>query len=69
VSDEPLLPDTLVVGEFTLHLRRGLIRTWRAQIADRDGPCMIVRGQGREHAIRRARVVHEGDEKTRGDAA
>ena len=58
MSDEPLPPppDTFVVGEFTVYLRPGLNRTWRAQIADRDGPCMIVRGQGRERAIRRARA-------------
>jgi hypothetical protein len=58
VSHEPLPlpPETLVVGEFTVYLRPGLNRTWRAQIADRDGPCMIVRGQGRERAIRRARA-------------
>jgi hypothetical protein len=57
VSDEPLPPpDTFVVGEFTVYLRPGLNRTWRAQIADRDGPCTIVRGQGRERAISRARA-------------
>jgi hypothetical protein len=59
VSEDPLPgppPDTFVAGEFTVHLRPGLNRTWRAQITDRDGPCMIVRGRGRERAIRRARA-------------
>jgi hypothetical protein len=59
VSDDalpPPPPDTFAVGEFTVHLRPGLNRTWRAHIADRDGPCMMVRGLGRERAIRRARA-------------
>jgi hypothetical protein len=57
VSDElPPPPDTLVVGEFTVHLRQGLNRAWLAKIADRDGPRTMVRGQGRDIAIRRARA-------------
>ena len=58
VSDNALLPapDTFVVGEFTVHLRPGLNRTWLAQIADRDGPCMMVRWRGRERATSRART-------------
>jgi hypothetical protein len=58
VSDTPLPPppDTLVVGEFTIHLRQGINRAWLAQIADRDGPRIVVRGRGRDSAIRRARA-------------
>ena len=57
MSDElPPPPDTLVVGEFTVHLRQGLNRAWLAKIADRDGPRTMVRGQGRDIAIRRARA-------------
>jgi hypothetical protein len=48
VSDElPPPPDTLVIGEFTIHLRQGVNRAWLAKIADRDGPRIMVRGQGR----------------------
>jgi len=48
----PPLPDAFVVGEFTVYLRPGLNRTWRAQIADRDG-----HHPRRERAIRRVRLT------------
>ena len=57
MSDEPLPPPPLevVVGEFTIHIRPALNRAWLAQIPDRDGPRMIVRGRGRDGALKRAR--------------
>jgi hypothetical protein len=55
ITDLPPPPDTLVVGEFTVHLRQGLNRAWLAKIADRDGPRIMVRAQGRDIAVRRAR--------------
>ena len=57
MSDElPPPPDTLVVGEFTVHLRQGLNRAWLAKIVVIDGPRLMVRGQGRDIAMRRARA-------------
>ena len=64
MSDElPPPPDTLVVGEFTVHLRQGVNRVWLAKIADRDGPRTMVRGQGRDHRHpASAGVVQQSDE-------
>ena len=59
MSDEPLppTPDVLAYGEFTLSLRSALNGKWVVRIAHRGKVITGLSANGREVAVRTARVV------------